>query len=300
MGISKSILNYVIFCHQDELSWPFDQGKILKDRFDEIFDSAKFNKALESILKLCKDLQADIRGLTAEKESLKRLVSEVDSKEKQLQECEQRFETTKEKIEIIDKELEDLKGKIKKKEEFHSRYKSLQADEGELTKNSCNSTRTKTNWLLYTDKKKMEYNMHKEQYLNLRHRIKDIFEGSREELNAHIQSYDSILKKKNNEIKEVQLYMLIRFLTIPFYVPMILHIASSVCRFQNEIEIKGISEKENKISNILATRRETVGTLKQQVKDQERRIDRRNQLLESALQNYGLDTIGSDVSEIGT
>lgn len=81
---------------------------------------------------------------------------------------------------------------------------------------------------------------------------------------------------------------------------MALHVTSLVCRFQNENEIKGISAKETRISDILATCRETVGTLKQQVKDHERRIVCRNQVLDDALQACGLDTIGPDVSEIGT
>lgn len=137
LGVSKSILNYVIFCHQDELNWPFDQGKVLKDRFDEIFDSTKFNKALENIGKVYKELQGDIRSLNAEKQSFSVLVSEVDSREAKLEEYTQRFDSTKEKIRIIDKELESLKEKIKEMEKFHLEYKNIQADEGELNINSC-------------------------------------------------------------------------------------------------------------------------------------------------------------------
>lgn len=51
---------------------------------------------------------------------------------------------------------------------------------------------------------------------------------------------------------------------------------------------------------ILATRRETVGTLKQQVKDHGKRMVRRNRLLNDALQAWDFDTVESDVSEIGT
>jgi len=72
-----------------------------------------------------------------------------------------------------------------------------------------------------------------------------------------------------------------------------------VCSLQNEAEIKDICRKETRISNILATRRETVGTLKQQVKDNEKRVIRRNQLLNDALQAWNFDTVESDVSEIG-
>ncbi|EFN87868.1 DNA repair protein RAD50 [Harpegnathos saltator] len=247
LGVSKSILNYVIFCHQDEFNWPFDQGKTLKDRFDEIFDSKKFNKALENIGKLYKELQVNIRSLTAEKESCNIVVSEVKSRETKLKDYKQRLNTTKEKINVIDKELESLQQKIKDMEQLHSEYKNIQAVE---------------------EKKKMEYTMLKERYVKLRNTVENIFEGTTEELNVHIQSYDSILKEKNNEITE------------------------------NEAEIEDISTKEARISNILATRRETVGTLKQQVKDQEKRIIRRNQLLDDALRVCGLDTVGPDVSEI--
>lgn len=73
-----------------------------------------------------------------------------------------------------------------------------------------------------------------------------------------------------------------------------------VYHLQNEAEIEGISAKENRVSDILATRRETVGTLKQQVKDHERRVVRRNQLLDDALVACGFDAVGQDVSEIGT
>ncbi|KAG5322879.1 RAD50 protein, partial [Pseudoatta argentina] len=248
LGVSRSILNYVIFCHQDELNWPFDQGKLLKERFDEIFDSARFNKALETISKLQKELQSDIRTLNAEKETYKVLVSEVQDKETKLKEQKKRLDTTKEKMNDIDKQLEPVKQRLEEIQKFHSEYKNIQTEE---------------------EKKKMEFDMHKDRYEKLKKSIRNVYEGTTEELNALIESYDTILTQKNVEIAE------------------------------NEAEIKDISRKETRISNILATRRETVGTLKQQVKDNERRVIRRNQLLNDALQAWNFDAVESDVSEIG-
>lgn len=49
----------------------------------------------------------------------------------------------------------------------------------------------------------MEYDMYKERYQKLKETIQNIFEGTTEELNALIESYDTILKEKNNEIAEV-------------------------------------------------------------------------------------------------
>jgi len=127
-------LNYVIFCHQDELNRPFDQGKLLKERFDEIFDSARFNKALETISKLQKELQSDIRTLNAEKQTYKVLVSEVQDKEIKLKEQKKRLDTTKEKMNNIDKQLEPVKQKLEEVQKFHSEYKNIQTEEGKLKK----------------------------------------------------------------------------------------------------------------------------------------------------------------------
>ena len=61
LGVSKPILNYVIFCHQEDSNWPLEEGKKVKDKFDEIFDSAKYKNCLNNI--------RDVRK--AEKENLK-------------------------------------------------------------------------------------------------------------------------------------------------------------------------------------------------------------------------------------
>lgn len=55
----------------------------------------------------------------------------------------------------------------------------------------------------FTEKKKMEYSMNKERYDKLEETIKNIFEGTTEELNARIKSYDTKLNEKNYEITEV-------------------------------------------------------------------------------------------------
>jgi DNA repair protein RAD50 len=39
LGVSKPILNYVIFCHQEDSNWPLDEGSKVKDKFDDIFAS---------------------------------------------------------------------------------------------------------------------------------------------------------------------------------------------------------------------------------------------------------------------
>lgn len=41
MGVSKAILENVIFVHQDEANWPLAEPAILKKKFDDIFSATR-------------------------------------------------------------------------------------------------------------------------------------------------------------------------------------------------------------------------------------------------------------------
>merc|ERR1719172_443324 len=49
MGVSKAILDNVIFCHQEESLWPLQEQQTLKKKFDDIFGATRYTKALENI-----------------------------------------------------------------------------------------------------------------------------------------------------------------------------------------------------------------------------------------------------------
>jgi len=51
----------------------------------------------------------------------------------------------------------------------------------------------------------MEFDMNKDRYEKLKKTIKNVFEGTTEELNALIESYDTTLVEKNFEIAEVSI-----------------------------------------------------------------------------------------------
>ena len=54
LGVSTAILEYVIFCHQDESNWPFSDQANLKKIFDEVFDTTKYTKAIDELKKVSK------------------------------------------------------------------------------------------------------------------------------------------------------------------------------------------------------------------------------------------------------
>lgn len=49
LGVSKAVLDNVIFCHQDESLWPMSEPGVLKKKFDEIFEALKYTKAVDNI-----------------------------------------------------------------------------------------------------------------------------------------------------------------------------------------------------------------------------------------------------------
>lgn len=53
LGVSKAVLNHVIFCHQEESNWPLSEGKALKQKFDEIFSATRYIILLWQNVWLC-------------------------------------------------------------------------------------------------------------------------------------------------------------------------------------------------------------------------------------------------------
>ena len=65
IGVSGPILENVVFCHQEESNWPLQEGAMLKKKFDDIFESTRYSKALDAIAKSKKEflLKSKVRGL---------------------------------------------------------------------------------------------------------------------------------------------------------------------------------------------------------------------------------------------
>lgn len=50
MGVSKAILENVIFVHQDEANWPLQDPSTLKKKFDDIFSATRYVFTLSIVL----------------------------------------------------------------------------------------------------------------------------------------------------------------------------------------------------------------------------------------------------------
>lgn len=84
LGVSKAILDSVIFCHQDESLWPMSEPGALKKRFDEIFEALKYTKAVDNIKVMAKQQKANLLLYQKDEENTRVNKDRADKMEKQM------------------------------------------------------------------------------------------------------------------------------------------------------------------------------------------------------------------------
>lgn len=60
-GVSKAIINDVMFCHQEEASWPMGTDQELMAKFDKIFGTTDYNNAMDRIRQMQKQYDGEIK-----------------------------------------------------------------------------------------------------------------------------------------------------------------------------------------------------------------------------------------------
>ncbi|KAK3713361.1 DNA repair protein rad50 [Vermiconidia calcicola] len=89
LGVSKAILDSVIFCHQEESLWPLSEPSKLKVRFDEIFEALKYTKAIENIKVLQKRKRDELNIFKKDEEHTKVMKNKGADKNKQILKLDQ-------------------------------------------------------------------------------------------------------------------------------------------------------------------------------------------------------------------
>ena len=105
LGVSKAILDNVIFCHQEDSFWPLAESSTLKKKFDEIFASTKYTKAMAEIKDIKKETSASIKEFAAELVHLRTLKDKANRVADDL-------EKTRLQISQLDDRIEELDGGI--------------------------------------------------------------------------------------------------------------------------------------------------------------------------------------------
>ena len=112
LGVSKAVLDNVIFCHQEESLWPMSEPSKLKIKFDEIFEALKYTKATDNIKQLRKDQNKRLDGLKLTEKFTKENKDKGDKAERQSKQLDAELKGLRE-------EITELQAKIKEAEHKH-------------------------------------------------------------------------------------------------------------------------------------------------------------------------------------
>ncbi|KAH0629759.1 hypothetical protein JD844_012103 [Phrynosoma platyrhinos] len=183
LGVSKSVLNNVIFCHQEESNWPLSEGKALKQKFDEIFSATRYIKALETLRQVrlkqgqrVKECQVELKYLKQNKEKAHEILNQLTNRETQLA-------ASKENVRSIEQQLEPLKNRLTEIE--HNLVKVMKLD---------NDIKA-----LESRKKQMEKDNQ-----DLQQKMEKVFQGTDEQLREMYQNHQKTVREKERRLTECQ------------------------------------------------------------------------------------------------
>ncbi|XP_063148403.1 DNA repair protein RAD50 [Candoia aspera] len=183
LGVSKSVINNVIFCHQEESNWPLSEGKALKQKFDEIFSATRYIKALETLRQVrlkqgqqVKECQVELKYLKQNKEKAQEIQNQLTNRETQLA-------ASKENVRYIENQLEPLKNSLMEIEQNFVKVMRLDNESKALE----------------SRRKQMEKDNQ-----DLQQKMEKVFRGSDEQLREMYQSHQKTVRGKEKWLTECQ------------------------------------------------------------------------------------------------
>ncbi|PYH91486.1 P-loop containing nucleoside triphosphate hydrolase protein [Aspergillus ellipticus CBS 707.79] len=123
LGVSKAILDSVIFCHQDESLWPMSEPSVLKKRFDEIFEAMKYTKAIDNIKSLRKKQNEELAKYKIMEQHAKEDKEKADRAEKRSIKLQDEIEALRDETHQLTQEMRrvaELADKAWKESESYS------------------------------------------------------------------------------------------------------------------------------------------------------------------------------------
>ena len=130
MGVSKAILDNVIFCHQEDSAWPLDEGQKLKLKFDAIFGTTEYNKAIDKIIKMRKRHQEKLKLCVQEKRFLLETKNDADRKNLEFDILNTKHAQMEAKIDELDKKIDPINKRLEILLTIERDFAKLQVKEG--------------------------------------------------------------------------------------------------------------------------------------------------------------------------
>ncbi|EDW92134.2 DNA repair protein RAD50 [Drosophila yakuba] len=174
MGVSKAIINNVLFCHQEDSSWPLDESKKLKEKFDAIFGITEYNKALDKIIKLRKEAMEELKVKEANMKHVAYLKQEMEVKTLNLQQAQRKCDAIKAQCSECEEEMKPIEARLMEIRNVEFEIGKYQAQKVEMDTKHKNC---------------------KDQISTLTGKIKNLFGGTLAELDQEISNFDQRMQE---------------------------------------------------------------------------------------------------------
>lgn len=184
LGVSKPVLENVIFCHQEDSNWPLSEGKALKEKFDAIFASTRYVKALETIRKVKQMQDQELKLYKQEVTHLKQLKDKSEQLEADKNERETKMMVCRESVEKIESKLRPV---IEKLDQIGNQSDKIYKIQTSI------------------EKHRSEMNMMENSATELRGQIKNEFQGSVEELQKKIAEFGNMVQERQETMEQFQM-----------------------------------------------------------------------------------------------
>lgn len=182
LGVSKAILEYVIFTHQEDSLWPLSEPAVLKKRFDEIFQVFKFSKSVDLLKSFKKESVADCKILQETVNYLKTDRNRSQSTKLKISQLQKKINQYEESVTSLKVELDDI---IAQQDKL---FKSNQEYQQVLSK--LETLENKKNLMI-------------SQMTTLKQNLTNTIENkSIQELQHDLQNFEAILLSKEQEIED--------------------------------------------------------------------------------------------------
>ncbi|XP_015757850.1 PREDICTED: DNA repair protein RAD50-like [Acropora digitifera] len=132
LGVSKAVLDNVIFCHQEESNWPLSEGKVLKQKFDDIFAATRYIKALDAIRKFRQEQTQTVKEYAIELNHLKANKEKAEQISDELTQTQGKVSATKDKVRELNEKLKPVEVKLTDLQSIASDVVRLERKLGEL------------------------------------------------------------------------------------------------------------------------------------------------------------------------
>ncbi|XP_053680877.1 DNA repair protein RAD50 [Anopheles nili] len=181
MGVSKAILNNVIFCHQEDSCWPLDEPKELKKKFDSIFGTTEYNRVMDKLIKMNKVNTENYKELLGDLKLLQNIKTQAETKQMQLEDGEQKQKMLRETIGEIESDIKPIQKKLEHLGQIQREHSSLVAKKIELTS---------------------KIKSKQEQSRQLELKITKLFDGSLAELEVEIRVFHQTVCSKRSDLED--------------------------------------------------------------------------------------------------